>query len=149
MNWMKRDERFSIKIILDANVLVSAVFGGLPAKAVEKAMGAEVWTSPEIRRELLNLSQRLSARLTLKQYLAWNNDYLPLLSRMQVARVRRNVSLCRDPGDDIYLSLAWTVAADYLVTGDKDLLSISLERLRASGLGKLAILTPKDFLGRK
>ena len=109
-------------------------------------MKAEVWISPEVLRELLNLGRRLSARLTLKQYLAWNNDYLPLLAKMSVARLRRKVSVCRDPAYDIYLSLAASIEADILVTGDKDLLSIHKRTLGTVGLGKLAILTPREFI---
>jgi len=47
---------------------------------------------------------------------------------------------CRDPGDQPFLDLAVAAGADYLVTGDPDLLEI----------GKVAetrILSPADFMG--
>jgi len=36
--------------------------------------------------------------------------------------------------------------ADFLVTGDKDLLEINPSALRETGLGRLGILRPRDFL---
>jgi predicted nucleic acid-binding protein len=55
------------------------------------------------------------------------------------------VSFCRDPKDDVYLSLCSAVRASYLITGDKDLLAD--EPARVSSLPKgLKILTPRQFL---
>ena len=51
--------RYTVRIVLDANLLVSAVFGGLPALAVERASREEVWISPEVRREWLGLAGKL------------------------------------------------------------------------------------------
>jgi putative PIN family toxin of toxin-antitoxin system len=50
--------------------------------------------------------------------------------------------IVRDPKDQHILECALTGAADYLVTGDKDLLVLK-ENL---GLGKLVIVTPSEFL---
>lgn len=47
-------------------------------------------------------------------------------------------SLCRDPKDDYLLELAVSSSADFIVTGDKDLLE--LERI-----GKTVIVSPMDF----
>jgi len=46
--------------------------------------------------------------------------------------------VCRDRDDDLILACADTADADYLVTGDKDLLV--LERY-----GRSKILSPRDF----
>jgi predicted nucleic acid-binding protein len=39
--------------------------------------------------------------------------------------VKSEVKLCRDPADDFLLSLAKDGAADFLITGDKDLITLS------------------------
>jgi predicted nucleic acid-binding protein len=52
--------------------------------------------------------------------------------------------LTRDAKDDHYLSLCKEVRADFLITGDKDLLSISLKN---NGISCL-IVSPQDFLER-
>jgi len=36
--------------------------------------------------------------------------------------------------------------ADLLITGDKDFLDIKIQDLKAAGLGKLRILTPRDYI---
>jgi predicted nucleic acid-binding protein len=48
----------------------------------------------------------------------------------------------------MYLSPAKTVSADFLVTGDLDLLSITKEKLKTVGLERLSIVTPRVFLER-
>lgn len=55
--------------------------------------------------------------------------------------VEQNVSLCRDPNDDFLLSLAQDGKADYILTGDKDLLDLN-------PFGKVKIITVSDFLNQ-
>ncbi len=61
--------------------------------------------------------------------------------------VSTRVVLSRDAKDDHYLSLCKEVEADYLVTGDKDLLSIPPEALKENGI-PCRILTPQEFVER-
>lgn len=96
----------------------------------------------------MTVSARLSSRLALPQVTRWNQTFLPLVARMRLAAIRERLAICRDPKDDAYLSLSRAVSADYLVTGDKDLLVLSRERLVSAGLQGLAIVTPKEFLAR-
>jgi putative PIN family toxin of toxin-antitoxin system len=134
--------------VIDANVLVSAIFGGVPERAVRRAFEEEVWVSAEIQRELKGLGERLREKLTLPQMLRWNVSFLPLIGKMRSARVRRRVRLSRDPADDAYLSLGLAVRADFLLTGDRDLLDLCPADLRAAGLGTLSIVSPSEFLAR-
>ncbi len=48
-----------------------------------------------------------------------------LQSKSEMVEVISAVRLCRDPADDFLLSLAKDGAADFLITGDKDLLTLS------------------------
>ena len=50
---------------------------------------------------------------------------------------------CRDPDDQIFLDLALELGAKWLLTSDKDLLSL---RRRAAALG-LLIATPRQWVG--
>lgn len=137
-----------VKTVLDANVLVSAAFGGVPALAVKMAFEGEVWISGDIKKELLAVSPHLPKRLSQPQLLIWNASLLPLISKMHLAQVHEHLHLSRDPKDDMYLSLAKAVSADFLVTGDLDLLSIAKEKLKSAGLERLSIVTPRVFLER-
>jgi predicted nucleic acid-binding protein len=48
----------------------------------------------------------------------------------------------RDPDDELLLRVAIGGEADYLVTGDNDLLVLAANEVR----GALQIVTPRDFL---
>jgi predicted nucleic acid-binding protein len=53
------------KVVIDANVIISAVFGRNPLKAVKRAMEEdEVYLSREIERELTEVFSKLSKKLT-------------------------------------------------------------------------------------
>ena len=58
---------------------------------------------------------------------------------IDVVPVKSKVHVCRDPNDDFLLALAKDGKANYLITGDKDLLSLSSFR-------KTDIVTFKQFI---
>jgi len=60
---------------------------------------------------------------------------------LRVAVVRPLPRLCRDPKDDFILECAATGNADFIVTGDKDLLSLQAH-------GDVTIITPRQYLDR-
>jgi predicted nucleic acid-binding protein len=47
-------------------------------------------------------------------------------------------SICRDPDDDLILACALEARADYLVTGDADLLDVKIFK-------GIQIVTPRNF----
>jgi predicted nucleic acid-binding protein len=57
----------------------------------------------------------------------------------EITYVESRIKLCRDPKDDFLLSLAKDSKADYLITGDYDLLELK-------EIGKTKILTIAEFL---
>ncbi|NIU85057.1 MAG: putative toxin-antitoxin system toxin component, PIN family, partial [Candidatus Thorarchaeota archaeon] len=50
-----------------------------------------------------------------------------------------NIRICRDPKDDKYLELAVSGSANFLISGDKDLLDLHPFK-------EIRILTPEQFL---
>lgn len=64
----------------------------------------------------------------------------------KIAYPKKTISVCRDVEDDMVLECCLAAKADFLVTGDKDLLEIDPSALRETGLGRLGILRPRDFL---
>ncbi|MEW6721383.1 MAG: putative toxin-antitoxin system toxin component, PIN family [Thermodesulfobacteriota bacterium] len=134
------------KIVVDANVLISAAFGGTPLNAVSKAFSrGDVCLSPvvaaEIGETIMRLSKKLGAEKTKILFSLW--DRFQSLCRMEESV--RNVSVCRDPKDDAYLSLCASIGAEYLITGDKDLLVVDPAREPALP-GDLKILAPREYL---
>jgi putative PIN family toxin of toxin-antitoxin system len=64
-----------------------------------------------------------------------------LISSGQIVEIQTQVVICRDPKDNKFLELAADGQADYLITGDRDLLTLGSFR-------KTEILTPAQFLGK-
>ncbi len=113
------------RIVIDSNVWISAlVFGGAPRRVFETVIeaGIRVAISEEIIEEVRRVvsvkfptfGDDLEAMLTVL------SDYLHFV---QLGSLRLEVS--RDPDDDLVLEAAILAKAPTIVTGDKDLLSLS------------------------
>jgi len=76
-----------------------------------------------------------------------NERMCELAEMAKQVSISTRVVLSRDPKDDHYLALCKEVKADFLVTGDKDLLSIPPEKLEKNGI-PCRILTPQEFAER-
>jgi putative PIN family toxin of toxin-antitoxin system len=134
------------KVVIDANVIISAAFGGRPLEAVVQALeNHEVYLSLTIERELREVISGLSKKLTKEQIFFIQEKFQQVLSLAKRVSVSTHVVLSRDAKDDHYLSLCREVGADFLVTGDKDLLSISQESLKKNKISCL-IVSPQEFL---
>jgi putative PIN family toxin of toxin-antitoxin system len=134
------------KVVIDANVIISAAFGGKPLEAVVRALeDHEVYLSLTIKRELQEVISGLSKKLIKEQILFIQEEIQQLLSLAKRISISTHVVLSRDAKDDHYLSLCKEAKADFLITGDKDLLSISQEELRKNGISCM-IVTPQTFL---
>jgi len=134
------------KIVIDANVIISASFGGKPLEAVVRAMeDHEVYWSPSIERELYETISGLSKKLSGDQIDFVREKIGQLLVLAKRISISTHVVLSRDAKDDHYLSLCKETGADFLITGDKDLLSIAKESLEKEGI-LCSIVSPHQFL---
>jgi putative PIN family toxin of toxin-antitoxin system len=134
------------KIVIDANVIISAAFGGKPLEAVVRALeDYEVYLSKTIEQELLGVLSGLSKKLS-EDHLSFIHEKIQqLLILARHVSPATHVVLSRDPKDDHYLSLCKETGAEFLVTGDKDLLSISEKSLKAIGIS-CKVVSPQEFL---
>jgi putative PIN family toxin of toxin-antitoxin system len=134
------------KIVVDANVVISAAFEGKPLEAVVRALeDHEVYLSEAIAQELLGVLSGLSKKLSEDQLSFIREKIQQLLSLAKHISISTHVVLSRDPKDDHYLSLCKETGAEFLVTGDKDLLSISHDKLKANGIS-CKVVSPQEFL---
>jgi putative PIN family toxin of toxin-antitoxin system len=132
-----------IRAVLDANVLVSALIspGGAPGQLLDmwRAGHFLILVSEAILVELDDVLKR--PRLRNKYRLADDvvSKLLRGLGRFAIAvTAGANVAAVRDPDDAKLLNCAAAGGADYIVSGDKDLPSLS----EYEGI---AIVTPSDF----
>ena len=134
------------KIVIDANVIISAAFGGKPLEAVIRALeDHEVYVSETIERELQGVVLGLSKKLSKDQILFVREKIRQLLSLANHISISTHVVLSRDATDDHYLSLCKEAKADFLITGDRDLLSIAQGDLKEIGIS-CRMVTPLEFL---
>ena len=135
-----------MKVVIDANVVVSAIFGGTPLKSIEIAFKGSVYTSPAVEEELRRLPEKLSFKLSPSKILLFKKYLHYFLLNTICIHPTKKYELCRDPADNAYLDLAGEAEAEYLITGDKDLLSLSRPELKTVGLGVVRIVTPARFV---
>lgn len=135
------------KVVIDASVIVSSLFGGIPRKALLKALKTcDVYISPEIRQELSGLFDELEGRLATTKIRRLRSIIMRLASYAKEVTPSKRLALSRDNKDNAYLNLCLAVRADFLLTGDKDLLEIPVKELKSFGLNRLGIVSPKTFL---
>ena len=111
-----------MRVILDTNVVVSGVFWRGKPFAILRGWARgnfEVVGSPEIlweyERVLVEVAKhRVTADLA--HWLTFIQD------RLQLIQPQRELKLCRDPKDDMFLSCAVAANAVCIVSGDDDLL---------------------------
>lgn len=133
--------RSSLRCVFDTNVLISALLfdKSKPAQAFFAAMrNGEVLVSADTISEL----GEVLSRNKFDKYLTEEERERFLRSLLQNARlieVHEEIRACRDPKDDKFLELAVNGAADYIVSGDSDLLALHPFR-------NVQILTPETFL---
>jgi putative PIN family toxin of toxin-antitoxin system len=129
-----------MKIVLDTNVFISSFFwGGNPRKIMERVIDGK--DKLFICREII---QEITSVISRPKFNA-NNDYITrfihsieeLANYITLTGIVQNV--CRDSEDDKILECAFLADADYIITGDSDLLI--LEEFRG-----IKIVTAQDYL---
>jgi putative PIN family toxin of toxin-antitoxin system len=133
------------RVVIDANVMISAAFGGKPLEAVGRALKEpDVFLSESILEELEGVLKRLSKKLSPEQIHYLQERVRQLLTVAHRIPVSTHLSLSRDAKDDHYLSLCKEAQADFLITGDKDLLNLDPQTLKKNGIACL-IINPASF----
>lgn len=129
-----------MKIVIDTNVFISAVFfGGLPLQVLQTVIARQnsAIISPEIWNEYNDVIHRMTRKYPerLKQQLV---DEVFKLFKIIIPS--SDIRICRDSDDDKFVSCAVDAGCSHIVSGDEDLLSIG-------NIGDVKICTPAEFLG--
>ncbi|MBI4824493.1 MAG: putative toxin-antitoxin system toxin component, PIN family [Nitrospirae bacterium] len=128
---------------MDTGVLVSAfVFGGVPEKAVKKAFAeAEIFVSPTLLKEYRSVPLVLESEEKIDhiQLKVLISGIAAFVARANVIQPQKRLFICRDAKDNMLLECCLEAGANFLVTGDKDLLDMTDLPF------KLKILTPQRF----
>jgi len=128
-----------MRLVIDTNILVSAfVFEGKPLELIERAIagGSELCLSAFIRGELFRI---LETKFVYDQQSLLRVDgYIERNFTVVKTGVLPTV-VERDPSDNNILAVAEIVRADYIISGDKDLLDLVSYQ-------KVPIVTADQFL---
>lgn len=130
-----------IRVVIDTNIVISAALSknSTPDRALNYAVDNAVLlisedTFNEIQEKLLgNKFDKYVQLSTRKTFL----NSLRAISEMVI--IEKRITACRDSKDDKFLELALNGNANFIVTGDKDLLVLH-------PFESVEILTAADFL---
>lgn len=126
-----------MKIVLDTNVFISGIFwSGSPYKVLT------LWAKNKINllvtKKILSEYLRVLHKIDKKGDIAkkWHTF---ALENSIILKESEFVRICRDPEDNKFLNCAIEGKADYLISGDDDLLSLKT-------IESTKIVTPTQFL---
>ena len=129
------------RLVFDTNVLVSAAIftASVPRRAlVHSLRHGSLLMSDETAKEVRDVLAR--ARFDHHTTLEVREEFLrDVMLDVEMVPITEPVRVCRDPKDDKILELAINGRADYIVTGDDDLLVMNPFR-------GIAIIRPAEFL---
>ena len=131
------------RVVLDTNVVLSALLFGSDRMAwLVNAWQNKLFiplVSRESVTELLRVLAYPKFQLTTQERDAVLGAFLPYTETITIPKkISAKLPECRDPEDKKFLAVAHAGRADYLVTGDNDLLMLS-------AFACCPILSPKDF----
>lgn len=128
-----------MKIVIDTNVMISAVFfGGQPRKLIEHLFKDDfsAFVSPEIVQEYIETYNEIHRKYSDKG----NPDILrKIVEKSKMIFPEVKISVCRDSDDDKFISCAVEGKCLYIVSGDNDLLSLKT-------VENVEIITVSEFL---
>lgn len=135
----------TFRVVLDTGIRVRYVIKP-NFRCIDAAM-ADLQLVPLYSQELRNKLFEVLQRPRFVKYIT-PNDLEAVFTIIddfgKMIPVTSNRKLCRDPDDDFILNLALDSDADYIVSGDKDLLSMNLvENIPIIGIKKLKELLEK------
>ena len=131
------------RFVLDNNILVSALLvkNSAPFWVIKKVeeMGVILYSEAT----LLELNQVLNRKKFVKYFTVEEKQefIVKLIESAELVAITESIDVCRDPKDNKFLELAVSGEADFIISGDRDLLVLNPFR-------NIEIITANDFLTR-
>jgi putative PIN family toxin of toxin-antitoxin system len=132
-----------LRFVIDTNTLVSSILiaSSIPDRAVKLIRHSGIILISVATIEEL---QKVMNRPKFDKYVdpEIRSEFIAqLIQQSELVEINEPIIACRDPKDDKFLEVAVNGKADYLITGDRDLLVLHPFR-------NIQILTPADFLNQ-
>ena len=133
----------AIRAVIDTNILLSALVFSRGKLSRFRQLWQDEQLTPLVSKptvtELIRVLAYPKFKLTSIEREDLLADYLPYCETVPMPIKLPQIPPCRDPFDEPFLHLALVGKAEYLVTGDRDLLSLR-------NMFECPILTASDFL---
>lgn len=129
----------SNKVIIDTNIWISFLIGK-HLKGLHEIIAGGTIKIISCKEQISELSEVFQKPKIRKFFTSFQvDDFFELLDDCaDIIEVKSRVNICRDPKDNYLLSLAKDANANYLITGDNDLLILK-------SIGTAKIISYKDF----
>lgn len=146
---MGNKNKDKLRVVIDTNLMISAAIvpNSIPDKIV-KAWLNDVFVLLT-SREQLDEMQKVSLKAKLQSYTSFSEHASELIETLEFVTetvqplLNKDLPIhSRDPKDDFIIACALGGNADYIITGDDDLLVLNND----AKLGKLKIITASEFL---
>jgi putative PIN family toxin of toxin-antitoxin system len=132
-----------VAVVFDTNVLISAALAAQSKPSLALRWGVRndvLLASAATLSELVTRMERAKFDRYSSQPL--RREFVTLINAtVRIVSIRRSVRACRDPDDDKFLEVAVNGGADWIVTGDMDLLALH-------PFEGVEIITPAAYLAR-
>ena len=129
-----------MKIVIGSNIFVSSFFwGGHPREVFERVINGldELFITDEIKKEIFSVMS--SSKFAVK--ISEIEDYIKIIEKYSTNIELKDIpkSISRDKDDDKILQCALDGNADFIITGDNDLLVLKEYKT-------IKITKPKNYL---
>lgn len=115
-----------MRVVLDTNILISGIFWkGSPSKILDEWIDDkfEMIVSEDVLMEYSRILKDFEKKKKGSNEVA-KSWILFIAQNSTLLKVKKKVKVCRDPFDDMFLSLAVAGNAKFIVSGDNDLLDM-------------------------
>jgi len=123
-----------LRVVLDTGVLISAML--FSREKWNWLRDGWIWgrirpiVCKSTTLELIQVLKYPKFQLTGSERKTLLEEFLPFSEAAAEPKETKELAQCRDPKDQVFIKLAWEQKADYLVSGDSDLLEYSTEKIR-------------------
>ncbi len=109
-----------MKIIIDTNILLSAILGNNSAVELINNSDFQFYASRQIIDEYKKLIRRDKFKLSNEKIIFWDSF---ISEKFIISNTHNKIKLSRDYQDAKFIELANEINADFLITSDKKLLN--------------------------
>ena len=131
-----------MKLVLDTNIFISSFFwGGNPRKIMTRIIDGQdtLYVSDQILQEIFFVMARPKFNVNHFQRIRFVNSIEEIAHRVTTSGIIQGI--CRDSDDDKILECAILSNADFIISGDSDLLSLKEFR-------KIPIITASEYINK-